>query len=375
MIPSGAFPIMRHMLVLGVETSCDETAAAVVENTTVRSSIVATQFDVHARYGGIVPELACRRHTENILPVIRAALSEGGAAMEEIELIAVTRGPGLIGSLLVGLSCAKALAYATKTPCVGVNHLEGHLVAPLLEGAAYQYPLVALVVSGGHTELYRVDEPCKIALLGQTLDDAAGEAFDKVAKLLGLGFPGGPAIDRLSLEGDPQAVAFPRALTDRDTLDFSFSGVKTAVKYFVDQNAIAPAPFSSEGVPPGEQWKAEVSQSIKDVAASFQAAVVDVLVMKTLAALRKVGTSQLVVAGGVACNSELRARLEEAASEEGLALHIPSPALCTDNAAMIAAAGWIRVQAFGLPDDGFLDMDAVANLPLTTVLATMDDTR
>ncbi len=364
---------MRPMLVLGIETSCDETAAAVVADASdIRSSIVATQFDVHARYGGIVPELACRRHTENILPVVRAALSEGGATLEEIDLIAVTRGPGLIGALLVGLSCAKALAYASATPCVGVNHLEGHLVTPILEGADYHYPLVALVVSGGHTELYRVDRPGRIELLGQTLDDAAGEAFDKVAKLLGLSFPGGPIIDRLSEEGDPEAVAFPRALMDRDTLDFSFSGVKTAVKYFVDDHSIAPAPFGSQGPPREEDLTAEVSQALKDVAASFQAAVVDVLVAKTLAALHQVGTRELVVAGGVACNRELRARLEAAAAAESLTLHIPSPALCTDNAAMIAAAGALRVSREGWPPDGFLEMDAVANLPLATALEVME---
>ncbi|MFQ6672067.1 MAG: tRNA (adenosine(37)-N6)-threonylcarbamoyltransferase complex transferase subunit TsaD [Candidatus Tectimicrobiota bacterium] len=363
------------MLVLGIETSCDETAAAVVADaTTIRSSIVATQFDVHARYGGIVPELACRRHTENILPVIRAALSEAGATLDDIDLIAVTRGPGLIGALLVGLSCAKALAYATATPCVGVNHLEGHLVAPILEGAEYRYPLAALVVSGGHTELYRVDGPGQIGLLGQTLDDAAGEAFDKVATLLGLGFPGGPTIDRLSAEGDPQAVAFPRALLDRDTFEFSFSGVKTAVKYFVDDNAIAPAPFGTEGPPGEENWTAGVSQTVKDVAASFQAAVVDVLVAKSLAAVRHVGTRELVVAGGVACNRELRARLEAAADADGLTLHIPSPPLCTDNAAMIAAAGALRVREEGWPPEGFLAMDAVANLPLAPALAAMDKT-
>lgn len=364
---------MRPMLVLGIETSCDETAAAVVEGSTaVRSSIVATQYDVHARYGGIVPELACRRHTENMLPVIRAALSEGGADLREIELVAVTRGPGLIGSLLVGLNCAKALAYATSKPCVGVNHLEGHLVAPLLEGAEYDYPLMALVVSGGHTELYLVEGPAQVSLLGQTLDDAAGEAFDKVAKLLGLGFPGGPVIDRLSAEGDAQAVAFPRALMDRETLDFSFSGLKTAVKYFVDQEGISPAPFGSGGPPADRPWTEEVSREIKDVASSFQAAVVDVLVDKTLAAVGKVGTRQLVVAGGVACNSQLRARLEEAARAEGLRLHIPSPALCTDNAAMIAAAGAVRAERLGLPSDGLLELDAVANLPLATVLAAME---
>ena len=365
---------MRTMLVLGIETSCDETAAAVVEDaTSIRSSIIATQFDVHARYGGIVPELACRRHTENILPVIRAALSEGGATLKEIDLIAVTRGPGLIGALLVGLSCAKALAYATGIPCYGVNHLEGHLVAPLLEGATYEYPLVALVVSGGHTELYRVAGPGRIALLGQTLDDAAGEAFDKVAKLLGLGFPGGPAIDRLSAEGDPQAVAFPRALMNRDTLDFSFSGVKTAVKYYVDQEKIGPAPFGSEGLGDDESRLADITQEVKDVAASFQAAVVDVLVAKSLAAVRRVGARSLVVAGGVACNRELRARFKEAASTEDLVLHIPSPALCTDNAAMIAAAGALRVRERGGPPEDFWAMDAVANLPLAEALAAVED--
>ncbi len=362
------------MLVLGIETSCDETAAAVVEGTNVRSSIVATQYDVHARYGGIVPELACRRHVENILPVIRAALSDAGVSLSEVELIAVTRGPGLIGSLLVGLSCAKALAYATATACMGVNHLEGHLVAPLLEGARYRYPLAALLVSGGHTELYRLEGPGRVALMGQTLDEAAGEAFDKVAKLLGLGFPGGPSIDRLAAEGDPGAVAFPRALMDRDTLDFSFSGVKTAVKYFVDQEAVRPAPFETLGPPPGEAWTGRVSKEVKDVAASFQAAVVDVLVARSLEAVRQVGARQLVVAGGVACNSELRARLEAAALEEGLTLFIPSPELCTDNAAMIAAAGALRASEHGLPADGFWEMDAVATLPLATALAAMDET-
>ena len=336
---------MRPMLTLGIETSCDETAAALVADaSTIRSSIVATQFDVHARYGGIVPELACRRHLENILPVVRAALSEGGATLEEVELIAVTRGPGLIGSLLVGLNCAKALAYATATPCVGVNHLEGHLAAPLLEGAEYRYPLVALVVSGGHTELYRVAGPGRIALLGQTLDDAAGEAFDKVARFLDLGYPGGPAIDRAALDGDPGAIRFPRPMTkDPDNLDFSFSGLKTAVVNHVRKHP-------------------DVTSA--DVAASFQAAVVDVLVSKARKAARRVGATGIVLGGGVAANSLLREELLGGCADDGIGGFLPDRAMCTDNAAMIAATGWYRLASDG---PTALDVGAQPNLKLPLI--------
>jgi N6-L-threonylcarbamoyladenine synthase len=309
--------------VLGIETSCDETAAAVVlGGSQVASSVVSSQVVLHARFGGVVPELAGRAHLELLTPVVAQALAEAeSAGIDRIDAVAATCGPGLVGSLLVGLSGAKALALAWDVPFVGVNHLEAHLFASLLERPELGWPLVVLLVSGGHTILVAMDGPGAYRLLGQTLDDAAGEAFDKVARFLGLGYPGGPAIDRAATRGDPEAFAFPRSLLD-DGFDFSFSGLKTAVIRTVERQPEAQS---------------------DDVAASFQRAVVDVLVAKALRAVRGEGAAGLCLAGGVAANSELRSAATEACGRAGVPAYLPSPAMCTDNAAMVAAAGWWRL--------------------------------
>ena len=314
------------MLVLGVETSCDETAAAVVEDgRRVRADVVASQIKAHAPYGGVVPEVASRQHVATIVPVLRRAIADAGIAFSDLDAIAVTAGPGLVGALLVGVETAKALAFALGKPLVAVNHLAGHLAAARLEHPSCPepppYPHLALLVSGGHTALIRVDAPGQTRLLGATRDDAAGEAFDKVGKLLGLGYPGGVAIDKLAATGNRDAVALPRALPGRDDLDFSFSGLKTAV-----------ATMLGKGNPPE-------GEALADFCASFQAAVVDVLVRKSRRALVRAGLGALVVCGGVAANRGLRAALADAAREDGFARFIPPPKYCTDNAAMIAAAG------------------------------------
>jgi N6-L-threonylcarbamoyladenine synthase len=329
--------------ILGIETSCDETAAAIVEHATiVRSSVVASQIDRHARYGGVVPEIASRAHVELITPVIAEALVEAGVADDEVEAVAATAGPGLIGSLLVGVSAAKALALVWDVPFVAVNHLEAHLYASFLEQPDLEMPLVVLLVSGGHTMLVHMAGHGRYRLLGQTIDDAAGEAFDKVARFLGLGYPGGPAIDKVAVEGDPEAINFPRAMRDGG-YDFSFSGLKTAVINHVRRNP-------------------EVSTA--DVAASFQEAVVDVLVAKARRAARDVGATGLCLGGGVAANSVLRSRLVEACEQDGLRPFVPSRAMCTDNAAMVAAAAWWRLRADG---PSSLEMGATPSLrlPLT----------
>ncbi|MBI5379928.1 MAG: tRNA (adenosine(37)-N6)-threonylcarbamoyltransferase complex transferase subunit TsaD [Nitrospirae bacterium] len=310
------------MLILGIETSCDETAAAVVrDGREVLSNVVATQFHVHERYGGVVPELACRFHIERLLPTVREALRTAGVGLREVDGIAVTQGPGLIGALLVGVSFAKAVAQACRIPLVGVHHLEAHLSALLLEEGALPYPFVALLVSGGHTHLFFAEGLGRYRLLGQTRDDAVGEAFDKVAKILGLGYPGGPIIDRLAQEGDPTAISFPRPFLEPESLDFSFSGLKTAVLYYVSGQRSA------------------VSRQLSDIAASFQAAVVEVLVEKLSRAVRLTGVREVVVAGGVAANTSLRKGLVGMAEREGWRLHIPPISLCTDNGAMVAALG------------------------------------
>ncbi len=314
------------MLVLGIETSCDETAAAVVQDgRRVLSDVVSSQVLVHAEYGGVVPEVASRQHLATVIPVLRRALADAKVGFSDLDGVAVTCGPGLVGALLVGVEVAKSLGYAIGKPVVGVNHLAGHLASAQLEDPSIpeppSYPHLALLVSGGHTMLLRRESPVKVSLLGSTRDDAAGEAFDKVAKLLGLGYPGGIAIDRLAATGNPTAHAFPRALPQRDDLDFSFSGLKTAVSNFL-------------GDGPRPQGDA-----LADVCASFQAAVVDVLVRKSRRALRAQGLGALVVCGGVAANRGLRAALRRAADEDGFQLIIPPPKSCTDNAAMIAAAG------------------------------------
>jgi N6-L-threonylcarbamoyladenine synthase len=321
-------------LILGIETSCDETAAAVLEDgRKLRSTVVASQVDVHAAYGGIVPELASRRHIEVITPVIDRALAEADVTLADLGAVAVTAGPGLVGSLLVGVSVAKAIAYSRKLPLVAVNHLEGHIAAARLDDPSLGYPFVALVVSGGHTHLYHVSAECTYRLLGRTRDDAAGEAFDKVAKLLDLGYPGGPVIEREAKGGDPAAIAFPRANLSDGSLDFSFSGLKTAVVHHL------------KGFGPGARPAGAFDpREVRDICASFQQAAVDMLVESAMRAAREVGVGRLVVAGGVACNGALRRALKVEAEAEGFELFIPSPGLCTDNAAMIAAAGAVRLR-------------------------------
>ena len=305
------------MNVLGIETSCDETAAAVVsEGRIVRSSVVSSQIALHARFGGVVPEIAGRAHVELLMPAVAEAMARAG--LERPDAVAATYGPGLVGSLLVGLSAAKGLAMAWRVPFVGVNHLEGHLFAPVIEEPGLRWPLVVLLVSGGHTLLVEAAAPGRYRLLGQTLDDAAGEAFDKVARFLGLGYPGGPAIDRVAREGDASAFSFPRAMLD-DGYDFSFSGLKTSVVRTVERHPSAATP---------------------DVAAAFQEAVVDVLVTKAARALSEVGAKGLCLGGGVAANSLLRRRAPESVD---VPTYLPSMAMCTDNAAMVAAAGTFRL--------------------------------
>jgi N6-L-threonylcarbamoyladenine synthase len=315
-------------VVLGIETSCDETAAAVLaDGRRVLSSVVASQDDVHAPYGGVVPELASRRHIEMIVPVVEKALTDAGVALGDLDGIAVTYGPGLVGSLLVGCSMAKALAWVHRLPLVGVNHLEGHVYASFLTEEAPEYPFLALVVSGGHTALYHASAPLTYHLVGQTRDDAAGEAFDKVAKLLGLGFPGGPIIQRTAERGDPRAIEFPLAQMTDGASDFSFSGIKTSVSLYVRRHG-----------PLGEA-------QVADVAASFQAAVVKMLVRQTVRAALRIGVKRVVLTGGVAANGPLRTALHAEAEQHGIRLHIPPPGLCTDNAAMITAAGTVRLAA------------------------------
>ena len=332
------------MLVLGIESSCDETAAAVVKDGKMRSNVIASQIKVHSKYGGVVPEIASRKHIEAINPVIEQALSDAGVMLNEIEGIAVTRGPGLIGSLLIGLATAKALAYALNIPFVGVNHLEGHITAAFLAEAVPQFPFAALVVSGGHTNIYLVKNYHDFQLIGQTRDDAAGEAFDKAAKLLNLGYPGGIVIDRIAKGGNPQAVAFPRAM--KDSVDFSFSGLKTSLLTMLKKRG---RDFSAEELP--------------DIAASYQEAIVDVLVEKTMRAAQDNDIRQVVVCGGVAANGRLREKFADAASKNKIDLFIPQVILCTDNAAMIAAIGEIMLKS-GCRDT--LDLNAISRWPLVS---------
>jgi N6-L-threonylcarbamoyladenine synthase len=318
--------------VLAIETSCDETAAAVVDSgRSVVSSVVSSQVDLHARYGGVVPELASRAHTELIVPVVTEALAGAGLdphgrGERPVEAVAATVGPGLVGALLVGVSAAKALAMAWEVPFVGVNHLEGHLYASLLEDPDLEMPVAILLVSGGHTLLVSMEGPGRYEVVGRTRDDAAGEAFDKVARYLGLGYPGGPAIDRAARSGDPAAVALPRAWLEEGSLDFSFSGLKTAVVNHV---------------------RAHPDLATEDVAASFQRAVVDVLVAKALVAATRIGARGICLAGGVAANSELRERARAEGEAAGLRVFLPSRSMCTDNAAMIGAAGYFRLRGVG----------------------------
>jgi N6-L-threonylcarbamoyladenine synthase len=313
--------------VLGIETSCDETGVAVVEDGRILADLVGSQVDLHARFGGVVPEVASRAHVEALGPLLEEALDRAGCRFADLDGVAVTVGPGLIGALLVGIASAKAIAFATGAPLVGVNHLEGHVYANFLEHEGPLVPAVCLVVSGGHTMLVHMPEEHRYRVLGQTVDDAAGEAFDKIARFLGLGFPGGPALDRMAREGDPSAIAFPRAMAESGDYDFSLSGLKTSVLRHVKRERSA-----------GREV------DVADLAASFQEAIVDVQVSKTVRAAAECGVSTVLLGGGVVANSRLRERMADAGREHGLRVLFPSPALCTDNGAMIARAGASRLE-------------------------------
>jgi N6-L-threonylcarbamoyladenine synthase len=323
------------MNILGIETSCDETAAAVVSGgNIVRSSVVASQTAVHHPYGGVVPELASRKHLEAISQVVSEAIDRSGIPKNQLDAVAVTQGPGLIGALLVGFSFAKAYAYALNIPCVGVDHLEGHIHSVFLEANSPEFPFVALLVSGGHTGIYHVTSHTACELMGQTRDDAAGEAFDKVAKMLGLGYPGGAAIEEISRKGDPFRIQFPRPYLDKADSDFSFSGLKSAVRRYIETH--------------------DFKENIPDIVAGFQEAVADVLTLKLTQASLFRQSSRIAVVGGVAANSRLREKVKASAAEKGLSVFIPSLTFCGDNAAMIAATGYHYLQTdhiCGLTDD------------------------
>jgi N6-L-threonylcarbamoyladenine synthase len=338
-----SFAVNESTVVLAIETSCDETAASVVMGgNDVLSSIVSSQIDIHARFGGVVPEVASRAHLESIVPVIDAAIAEAGILPSRIDAVAATAGPGLIGALLVGVSAAKSLALVWDKPFIGVNHLEAHLYAGLLDDPTLEFPLVVLLVSGGHTMIIHMKGHGDYTVLGRTIDDAAGEAYDKVARYLNLGYPGGPVIDRIASDGNPHAVEFPRARM-HDGLDVSFSGLKTSVINHVRRNP---------------------EMSNVDVAASFQAAVVDVLCAKTVKAAQQVGAQGIVLGGGVSANTFLRSEMTRRGGEAGFKVALPSRAMCTDNAAMIAAAAWHRLKSDGPRE---LDCGAYPNLKLAEV--------
>ena len=333
------------MRILAIESSCDETAAAVVEDgRKVLSNVISSQIDIHTLYGGVVPEIASRKHTERINNVVEQALAEAGMTLSEADAVAVTYGPGLVGALLVGVAHAKALAYGAGKPLIGVHHIEGHISANYIENLDLEPPFLCLVVSGGHTHLVRVADYGEYEILGRTHDDAAGEAFDKVARAIGLGYPGGPKIDKLSKEGNPKAIAFPKGQIADSPYDFSFSGVKSAVLNYLNQSAM-------QGI--------EINPA--DVAASFQQSVVEVLVEKTMAAVKNTGMKKLALAGGVASNSAIRAGMDAACEKAGIKLYRPSPILCTDNAAMIGAAAYYEFKK-GVQHG--LDLNAVPNLQL-----------
>jgi N6-L-threonylcarbamoyladenine synthase len=343
-------------LVLGIETSCDETGIGIVRGTTLLANTIASSMDEHARYGGVVPEVAARAHLEALTPTLEAALAEAGVRLDQLDAIAVTSGPGLAGALMVGVGAAKALAISLGKPLYAVNHLVGHVGADLIGGEPLELPTIALLVSGGHTSLLRVNSLTDdVELLGETIDDAAGEAFDKVARLLGLPYPGGPEIDRAAATGDPAAIRFPRGLTnpkdlDKHRYDFSFSGLKTAVARWVEA-----VQERGDEVP------------VPDVAASFREAVVDVLTAKAIAACNDLGVPRLLLGGGVVANARLRAVATERAAASGIELRIPPFALCTDNGAMIAALGARLIAAGHAPSS--LDFGADSTLPVTTVQA------
>lgn len=331
--------------ILAIESSCDETAAAVVKNgRSVLSNIISSQIDIHTIYGGVVPEIASRKHIEKINQVIEEALREAGVSLKDIDAVAVTYGPGLVGALLVGVAEAKAISFATGIPLIGVHHIEGHICANYIEHPELEPPFMSLVVSGGHTHLVNVADYGKYEILGRTRDDAAGEAFDKVARAIGLGYPGGPKIDRVSKEGDPEAIVFPRAKVRDGEYDFSFSGLKSAVLNYLNSEKMAGR---------------EVVQA--DVAASFQKAVTDVLVEHSMNAVREYGEKKFAIAGGVASNSSLRAQMKAACESEGIEFYYPSPVFCTDNAAMIGVAGYYEYLKGNFSD---LSLNAVPNLRL-----------
>ena len=333
------------MKVLGIETSCDETAIAVVEDgRDVMSNLISSQVDLHARFGGVVPEVAARAHVEALNPLMQEALEQAGVGFGDLDAVSVTIGPGLVGALLVGIAAAKSVALVTRKPFIGVNHLEGHVYANFLEHGPPEPPYVSLIVSGGHTMLVHMKDRHSYEVLGQTLDDAAGEAFDKIARFMGLGFPGGPAVDALSQAGDPAAIKFPRAMADSGDFDFSLSGLKTAVMRYVKTERAA-------GREPDPA----------DLAASFQEAVVDVQVSKTIRAALERETKTVLLGGGVVANTRLRERMLEAGEREGLRVLFPSLPLCTDNGAMIACAGFYRLQA---GETTPLDAEADPGLPL-----------
>ncbi|MBQ8955754.1 MAG: tRNA (adenosine(37)-N6)-threonylcarbamoyltransferase complex transferase subunit TsaD [Lachnospiraceae bacterium] len=336
---------MKDIFILGIESSCDETAAAVVKNgRDVLSNVINSQIDTHTIYGGVVPEIASRKHIEVIVQVVREALKQASMQISDIDAVAVTYGPGLVGPLLVGVSYAKAYAYGCGKPLIGVHHIEGHIAANYIENKELEPPFMCLIVSGGHTHLVNVKDYGEYEILGRTMDDAAGEAYDKVARAIGLGYPGGPKIDRAAKEGDPEAIAFPRAHIDGDEYDFSFSGLKSAVLNYLNSCEMK-----------GEEI------NTADVAASFQAAVVDVLVGNSMKAVEKYNVDKFAIAGGVASNSALREAMENACRERGVSFYRPSPILCTDNGAMIAGAAYyeyIKGKFSGLT------LNAVPNLRL-----------
>lgn len=337
------------MVILGIDTSCDDTCASIVEDgKRLLSNVVSSQVSVHHRYGGVVPELASREHIRNIVPVVEESMEKASVNNKDIDAIAVTVGPGLVGALLVGIYFAKAFSYAKGIPLIGVNHLEGHILSVFLEKRLPSFPFVALTVSGGHTNIYHVRDFGDYTVLGRTLDDAAGEAFDKVAKLLGLGYPGGGIIEKTAFDGRDDAIDFPRAYLSKGSLDFSFSGLKTSVALYI------------------KKWRDRNDNeiSLKDIAASFQAAVVDILIDKLIAATNQVGVKSIMLAGGVARNNYLRNKLQKTISDKGIDLYIPHPELCTDNGAMIAVAGYHRLIK-GYRDD--LTLDARSRFPLNQI--------
>lgn len=333
------------LLTLAIESSCDETAAAVIaEGRDILSNIISSQIEIHKQYGGVVPEIASRHHLNNVNTVVDQALEEAGVTLDEVDMIGVTYGPGLVGALLIGLATAKAFALAADKPLIGVHHIHGHICANYIEHKELEPPFMALVISGGHTNIVEVEDYNTCRVLGGTRDDAAGEAYDKVARVLGLGYPGGPLIDKIAREGDPTAVEFKRVFLEKGSLDFSFSGIKTGVLNYINSE---------------KQAGREIN--VPDVAAGFQAAVLDVIVAKTVGAAVDMGKDKIVLAGGVAANSMLREMLKKECDKKGIKLYYPSPILCTDNAAMIGCAAYYKYMA-GERDD--LTLDAIPNLKL-----------